>query len=37
MKENFPNMVKETNTSTGSTENPKQDEPKDAHNKTQHN
>ena len=35
--ENFPNLVKKRHTSPGSTESPKQDEPKEAHTKTHHN
>ena len=36
MKENFPNMVKETNTSTGSTQSPEQVGPKEDHTKAHH-
>ena len=37
MKENFPNLVKEIDTSPRSKESPKQDVPKEAHTKTHHN
>ena len=37
MKENLPNLEKEIDTSPGSTENPKQDRPRDAHSKTCYN
>ena len=37
MMENFPNLEENRHTSPGSTENPKQEEPKEAHAKTHHN
>ena len=37
MAENFPNLKKETDMYTGSTEGPKQDEPEQTHTKTYHN
>ena len=37
MTVNFPNLMKESHTSPGSTEGPNQDEPKETHCKTHHN
>ena len=36
MTKNVPNLVKKKHTSPGSTESPKEDEPKEVHNKTHH-
>ena len=37
MAENFPNLMKEKDTQVQKPESPKQDEPKEVHNKTHHN
>ena len=37
MMENFPNLMRKSHTNPGNTENPKQEEPKEAHFKTHHN
>ena len=37
MIKNFPNMMRESQTSPGNTESPNQNEPKEAHLQTHHN